>query len=166
MNQVGAKRENSSIEDLPYTRGATGSIRVSSKGGVWFKRLLISVVFLYTGILILAPFTALILGALQDGLLTSLRTLAQPDVISAFWTTVWIALMVVVVHAVFGTLVAWTLVRQRFPGQKLLNAIIDTPFAVSPVVVGYMLLLLFGRNGFFASGLPSLSREWFWQPCS
>jgi sulfate transport system permease protein len=53
----------------------------------------------------------------------------------------------VVVHGVGGTMVAWVMVRQQFRGKAIINGLIDMPFAVSPVVVGYMLLLLFGRNG-------------------
>jgi sulfate transport system permease protein len=64
--------------------------------------------------------------------------------------TLWISLFVMVFHAVFGTIVAWVYVRQRFIGRSLVNGLMDMPFAVSPVVVGYMLLLLFGRNGLLA----------------
>jgi sulfate transport system permease protein len=59
-------------------------------------------------------------------------------------------LIVVIIHAVFGTVVAWVFVRHRFPGRNLINALVDMPFAISPVVAGYMLLLLFGRNGLLA----------------
>ena len=64
--------------------------------------------------------------------------------------------MVVTVHAVFGTLVAWVFVRHRFPGRALINGLVDMPFAVSPVVAGYMLLLLFGRNGILAPVIEPL----------
>ncbi len=90
------------------------------------------------------------MGAFAEGISPILSALRQPSVLSAFWRTLLISLLTVVVHAFFGTATAWVLVRHRFPGRKLLNALIDTPFAVSPVVVGYMLLLLFGRNGLLA----------------
>jgi sulfate/thiosulfate transport system permease protein len=63
---------------------------------------------------------------------------------------------VVAVQILFGTVVAWVMVRHRFPGRDLLNGLIDMPFAVSPVVAGYMLLLLFGRQGLLAPLLESL----------
>jgi sulfate transport system permease protein len=66
-------------------------------------------------------------------------------------------LIVVAVHAVFGTVVAWVIVRQDFSGKSLLNGLIDMPFAVSPVVAGYMLLLLFSRNGLLAPLLTALN---------
>ncbi len=123
---------------------------------VWTRRLLISVVVLYVGVLILAPIGSIIAGAFKDGAGAVLAALSQPDVIAAFKRTILIAVVVVFVHLVFGTIVAWTLVRDRFPGRDLINGLIDMPFAVSPVVVGYMLLLLFGRNGLLAPVLERL----------
>jgi sulfate/thiosulfate transport system permease protein len=125
-------------------------------GAVWTGRVLIAIVVVYVGFLILAPITALIFGAFQDGLGAVLASLSHPAVMASFWLTLWISLVVVAVHAVFGTIIAWVLVRDRFPGRSILNGLIDIPFAVSPVVVGYMLLLLFGRNGLFAPILAAL----------
>jgi sulfate transport system permease protein len=70
-----------------------------------------------------------------------------------------IALLVVLVQVIFGSLTAWVIVRQDFPGKSLLNSLIDIPFALSPVVVGYMLLLLFGRNGVFYPLLQALDLQ-------
>lgn len=123
--------------------------------GIWRRRLLITVVMAYVGFLIIAPLAALTAGAFEEGFGAVMAALSQPDVLASFWRTLWVSLIVVVVHAVFGTTVAWVLVRHRFPGRDLLNGLIDTPFAISPVVVGYMLLLLFGRNGLLGSLLAS-----------
>lgn len=116
----------------------------------WPRRFLIALVFIYVTGLILAPIVALIAGAFQQGPYAVLQALLQSDVRSAFWLTIQISLFVVVAHAILGTLVAWVMVRDRFPGKKLINGLLDMPFAVSPVVVGYMLLLLFGRTGILA----------------
>ena len=110
--------------------------------------ILISIVVTYVAFLILAPITALIFGAFEQGLGAVLSSLNHPDIFRAFWNTVWISVVVVIVHVIFGTIVAWVFVRHHFPGRDLINGLIDMPFAVSPVVAGYMLLLLFGRNGF------------------
>ena len=131
--------------------------RSVSATSVWIPRMLVAVVFTYVGILILAPIGALLAGAFQDGLSAVLVSLNQPDVFSAFWLTILISLTVVCVHSVFGTTVAWVIVRHRFPGRELINGLIDMPFAISPVVVGYMLLLLFGRNGWLAPVLTALN---------
>lgn len=115
--------------------------------GVWRRRLLIGIVVLYMGVLILAPVGALISGAFSYGLGAIAEALSDPQVLSAFWRTLLLSVIAVVVHALCGTALAWVLVRDRFPGRRILNGLIDLPFAISPVVAGYMLLLLFGRRG-------------------
>ena len=118
--------------------------------GEWRRRLLIGLVAGYMAILILGPVAALITGSLERGIGPIVTALRDPQVLSAFWKTIGISIICVLVHAVFGTALAWVLVRQRFPGRAILNATLDLPFAISPVVAGYMLLLLFGRRGLFA----------------
>ena len=118
--------------------------------GKWVRRCLIATVIVYVGILILAPLTALTFGAFEKGPGAVFDALNSSFVFAAFWNTLWISLVIVLIHSVFGTLVAWVFVRHRFPGRNLINGLIDMPFAVSPVVAGYMLLLLFGRNGLLA----------------
>jgi sulfate transport system permease protein len=111
------------------------------------RRLLIFIVACYAAILVLAPLAGLITGAFGQGVGALWTALSQPDVIHAFGLTLQIAVIVVAVHAVFGTMVAWVLARHDFWGRSLINGLIDLPFAVSAVVVGYMLLLIFGRTG-------------------
>jgi sulfate transport system permease protein len=130
--------------------------RPSTREGVWTRRLLVSVVVVYVGALILAPIAALILGAFEQGFRAILEALSQPEVLQAFWLTIKISVVVVLVQLVFGTIIAWILVRDEFRGREIINGLIDMPFAISPVVVGYMLLLLFGRNGLLAPVLTAL----------
>jgi sulfate/thiosulfate transport system permease protein len=121
----------------------------------WLRRVLVTIVLAYAGFLIIAPIAALVVGAFADGLRPVLATFQNRQVQRAFGLTMQISLMVVVIQAVFGTVVAWMLVRDDFRGRKFINGLIDLPFAVSPVVVGYMLLLLFGRQGLFAPVLQA-----------
>lgn len=123
---------------------------------IWQRRLLIGVVIAYVGFLVIAPLAALTAGAFEDGLGAIISALSQPDVLAGFGRTLFICFIVVLVHVTLGTVVAWILVRDRFPGQRLINGLIDLPFAISPVVVGYALLLLFGRNGLLAPVLTAL----------
>ena len=120
------------------------------------RRLLIGCVVGYAAFLVLAPVFALISGAFSQGLGAVISALARPDVLHAFGLTLEIAAIVVAAHAVFGTLVAWVLARHRFWGRALLNGLIDLPFAISSVVAGYMLLLIFGRTGLFGPLLERL----------
>jgi sulfate transport system permease protein len=127
--------------------------RSKSKFAKW---ALIAVVIAYVAFLILTPISALAFGAFERGIAASIESLNDPDVFTAFWNTLWISLVVVSIHAIFGTIVAWVFVRHRFPGRNLINGLVDMPFAVSPVVAGYMLLLLFGRNGLLAPVIEPL----------
>jgi len=104
-------------------------------------------VVVYVGVLVLAPIVALVNGALQKGLPYFLASLNTPQFWQAFTLSVEIAVSVVVIQAILGSMTAWVIVRHSFPGKAIFNAVIDIPFAISPVVVGYMLLLVFGRNG-------------------
>jgi sulfate transport system permease protein len=142
----------------------TTQIQAQSSLSTWFetnkakfgKWTLITIVIAYVVFLIVTPIAALAFGALKKGLGASIESLNHPEVLSAFWNTLWISIVVVIVHAFFGTIVAWVFVRHRFPGRNLINGLIDMPFAVSPVVAGYMLLLLFGRNGMLAPVIDAL----------
>jgi sulfate transport system permease protein len=123
---------------------------IARNKGKWAGWGLIAVVVAYVSLLILAPLTALTWGAFEKGIEAIFEAFSDSFVLVAFWNTLWISLVVVIVHSIFGTVVAWVFVRHRFPGRRLINGLIDMPFAVSPVVAGYMLLLLFGRNGLLA----------------
>ena len=118
--------------------------------GKWAGWALITIVIVYVSVLIVAPLAALTFGAFEQGIGAVFNSFSKPFVLTSFWNTLWISLVVVIIHAVFGTVVAWVFVRHRFPGRNLINGLVDMPFAISPVVAGYMLLLLFGRNGLLA----------------
>lgn len=135
---------------------STSTARPVKESRRWLRRLLVSIVLVYAGVLIIAPLAGLLHGALAEGMGAVVETFRDPQVQKAFGLTLRISLLVVVIQAVFGTAVAWMLVRDNFPGKRLINGLIDLPFAVSPVVVGYMLLLLFGRQGIFAPLLQAL----------
>jgi sulfate transport system permease protein len=128
----------------------------ATRRSIWRRRLLVGTAVAYVAVLVLAPLIALAAGALSEGVGATINALREPEVLGAFWRTVAIALVTVAVHTLLGTAVAWVLVRHRFTGRRLLDGLIDLPFAVSPVVVGYMLLLLFGRRGL----LGPLLQEW------
>lgn len=116
----------------------------------WGTWILIAIVVVYMGFLIVAPITSLIKGAFQNGWGELWLSFTSPMLLQSLKLTVQIAVGVVLIQAVLGTMVAWVIVRQDFKGKALLNGLIDIPFAMSPVVVGYMLLLLFGRSGYFS----------------
>jgi sulfate transport system permease protein len=139
-----------STENRLGPSGSWFSVLGSHVSHGWLKWLLIGIVVAYVAVLIFAPLAALVAGAFSGGPGAIVAALSEPDVLSAFWRTLLISVVVEIVHVLCGTAVAWILVRHHFRGRRILNGLIDLPFAVSPVVAGYMLILLFGRTGVLA----------------
>lgn len=116
----------------------------------WLPKVLIFITLAYLGILVVLPIAAVFQGAFAKGIDTFVETFSDPQVGQAFVLSLELALGAVVINAVLGTIVAWVLVRQNFFGKSFFNGLIDLPFVVSPVIAGYMIILLFGRQGWFA----------------
>ena len=102
---------------------------------------------LYVSVLLIVPLIGIIYTAVKPGLSTIVETFQQADVRHAFILTGIITLWTVLVTTVLGVITAWVLVRQRFRGRAFLNAMVDLPFALSPVTVGLAAVLLFGPDG-------------------
>lgn len=135
----------------PETSGSKGSHQHGAAGirGRMAKALLLGVGLAYVLVLLLAPLGALVYYGLKSGLGEALRTFDLADVQHAFYLTFVIMAITVVVTTVFGVIVALVLARDRFPGKRLVSALVDLPLAVSPIIVGLMAVLLFGRSGWF-----------------
>jgi len=113
------------------------------------RGMLVALCVLYLAVLLLAPLAGVVWQALRPGWRVLGDTFTRSDVVHAFTLTAVIALITVAVTTAFGVVVAWVLVRQRFRGRAFLNALVDLPFALSPVTVGLACVLLFGRGGWF-----------------
>jgi sulfate/thiosulfate transport system permease protein len=109
----------------------------------------------YLGLLLVAPVGLVFYRTFEDGIAPVWDALTHPEAMHALWLTVLIALIAVPANTVFGIACALVLVRQRFPGRSVLNAFIDLPFALSPIVVGLALILVYGRNGWFGGWLTA-----------
>jgi sulfate transport system permease protein len=108
----------------------------------------------YLLLLVAAPVGMVFYRAFEHGFAAAWDAVTTPPAQHAFYLTVIITLIAVPANAVFGVLTALLLARRRFPGKRLLNAAVDLPFAVSPVIVGLALILVWGRNGWFhATGI-------------
>ena len=107
----------------------------------------------YLVAILAGPLAIVFYRTFEHGLDPAWNALSAPDTIHAFELTLIITAIAVPVNTVFGVACALAIVRRRFPGKGLLNAFIDLPLALSPVVVGLALYLLYGRNGWFGSWL-------------
>ena len=117
-------------------------------------RLLLRFIALgYLAAVLLVPVGAVIWRAFGDGIAPVWQAVTTPDALHAFWLTTLIAAIAVPLNTVFGVACAVVLVRQRFWGRRLLDAVIDLPFAISPVVIGLALVLVYGQAGWLGSWL-------------
>lgn len=108
-----------------------------------------STALLYLVAILVGPLVIVFWRTFQDGFGPVWDTLTEPDTIHAFKLTLIITAIAVPVNTVFGIVCALAIVRRSFPGKSMLNALIDLPLALSPVVVGLSLFLLYGQNGWF-----------------
>ena len=107
----------------------------------------------YLAAILIAPVGLVFYRAFADGLGAFFAAITTPEALHALWLTVLIALIAVPANTVFGVFCALAIVRQRFRGHGLVNSVVDLPLALSPVVVGLALFLLYGENGWFGGWL-------------
>ena len=103
--------------------------------------------------ILLAPLGLVFYRTFAHDASSAWQALTDPETIHAFKVTLTAVAIAVPLNTVFGILCGLAVVRQRFPGKGLVNAFVDLPLALSPVVVGFSLYLLYGRTGWFGSYL-------------
>jgi sulfate/thiosulfate transport system permease protein len=115
------------------------------------RRLGLRVVALgYLALLLIVPVGLVLYRTFEPGVGAVWDSITTPAAISAFWLTIQIAAISVVLNTVLGVLTALLLVRGRFRGKAVIEALLDLPFAISPIVVGLSLILVYGRGGWLA----------------
>jgi sulfate/thiosulfate transport system permease protein len=120
---------------LRISRGATLSLR--------------SVALLYLTLLLLVPVGVVFARTFEHGVGVAWGWMTTPAAISALWLTLLMAVIAVPLNAIFGVGAALVLVRSKTRGRAILDALIDLPFLVSPVIVGLALILVYGVDGWF-----------------
>ncbi|MFO0952032.1 MAG: sulfate ABC transporter permease subunit [Isosphaeraceae bacterium] len=136
--------------------GVREVVRPLSRRRALGRFALTAVVLVWFGLMILVPTLALLRGALSGGLETFWRALTSEDALRAFRLTLGITAVATVVNTVFGLAFAVVLVRHRFWGKTLADGLVDLPFAVSPIIAGLMLVILYGPNGWFGRWLDPM----------
>jgi sulfate transport system permease protein len=104
------------------------------------------VVTLWISVIVLIPIAAVVEHSLQDGLDQFWRAISERQAVSAIRLTLISSVIIVAINAVMGTLIAWVLVRDQFPGKRIVNSLIDLPFALPTIVAGLTLLALYGED--------------------
>ena len=106
-------------------------------------------VVLYLSLIVLLPLAALVDQSLEGGLSNFWTQVTSPPALAALELTFVCSLIVVVINAFFGTIIAWLLVRDQFPGKSAVNAVIDLPFALPTIVASLVLIELYGAHSPF-----------------
>jgi sulfate transport system permease protein len=115
-------------------------------------RLTLRIVALgYLAALLIVPVSIIVWHTFSGGLAPVWDAVTAPDALNALKLTLEIAVIAVPLNTAFGILAALVLVRTKLPAKPLFSALIDLPFAVSPVVIGFTLILVYGQNGWFGS---------------
>ncbi|MBD2344723.1 sulfate ABC transporter permease subunit CysW [Anabaena subtropica] len=133
---------------LPSNRTYSGKAKPQPKKS-WVPTILIFVAIAYLALIQYIPAINVVVQAFSKGVGPFFANLTHSDFLSAARLTVLLALIAVPINTVFGLCAAWAIARNKFPGRAFVLSIIDLPFSISPVVAGLMLVLLYGRNGWF-----------------
>jgi sulfate transport system permease protein len=120
------------------------------------RYLLRTIALVYLAVLLAAPLALVFWNTFEDGFGTALEAVTTDAALHALWLTILITAIAVPLNAIFGVAAALMLVRRRVPGRPLISALIDLPLALSPVVVGLSILLVWGRNGWFGPATEDL----------
>jgi sulfate transport system permease protein len=139
----------------PSLNATPASTPAEVKPHDWTKIGLITVAVLYLALILFIPALNVFVQAFSKGVSPFFKNLTEPAFLNAVKLTLIIAVVAVPINTVFGLCVAWVIARKRFPGRALVISILDIPFSVSPVVAGLMIVLLYGRNGWFGSFLEA-----------
>lgn len=117
------------------------------------RRTLVVAALLLSALFLVLPLVAIFAQAFAQGVSMFWANVSDTYTLSAIGLTLFVAVLTIPVNLVFGVALAWLVTRFTFPGRRLLQTLIDIPFAVSPVVAGLIYLLLYGRNGWVGGWL-------------
>jgi sulfate/thiosulfate transport system permease protein len=119
-------------------------------------RLTLGYTLLYLGLIVLIPLSAVFIRTLGLDWDTFWRTVTAPRVVASYQLTFGASFLAATVNAVFGVLVAWVLVRYSFPGKKIIDALVDLPFALPTAVAGIALAAVYSPNGWLGQYFAAL----------
>ncbi|WCL49241.1 sulfate ABC transporter permease subunit CysW [Leptospira sp. GIMC2001] len=125
----------------------------------WIKYSLVGIVYFLSSIILFLPLINVFTEAFADGVSAYIKGISASETITALWLSIKVAAISVPINTVFGIIAAFLLTRFTFVGKNILMTIIDSPFAVSPVISGLIFLLIFGKQGWMSSTMESLNLE-------
>ncbi|MBW4677985.1 MAG: sulfate ABC transporter permease subunit CysW [Desmonostoc geniculatum HA4340-LM1] len=139
---------SSASDDIPYTPKPKEQKK-------WVPIVLIGIAIAYLTLVQYIPAINVFIQAFSKGVGPFVSNLSRPAFLHAAWLTLLLAAISLPLNTVFGLCAAWAIARHKFPGRAIVLSIIDLPFSISPVVAGLMIVLLYGRNGWFGPWLQA-----------
>ncbi len=139
------------------TLDARSRLRSSPRTAAALRHLALrGTAIVYLGLLIVLPVAAVVTKGFGDGFATFRDAMSSPAAWPAITLTLWTSSIAALFNAVMGTMLAWVLVRYRFPGRRALTAVVDLPLAIPTLVTGVMILALYGPGSLFGRFLDDL----------
>jgi sulfate transport system permease protein len=132
---------------------ASSTVRERSGATRWTLRL---VAIAYVVILVVLPLAVMVYRTFSDGVGEFLASITSPEAVTAITLSVEVAIQAVLINTVFGVAIALLITRYRFRGRGVINALIDLPVSVSPVIAGLALILVYGSSGWFGGFLAAI----------
>ena len=129
---------------------------MGTRGGSGTRWTLRVLAVTYVVVLVVVPLLVMVGRTFEDGLAAFVESVTTPEAISAITLSVEVAVQAVVINTIFGIAVSLLITRYRFRGRGVLNALIDLPVSVSPVIAGLALILVYGNNGWFGPLLNTI----------
>jgi sulfate transport system permease protein len=129
--------------------------RVIQRDPLWMRAGLIGIAVLYLGILVFLPLILVLIAALAKGVAAYWAAITDSAAFDAIKLTLFVSFSSVSLNLLFGLAAAWAITKFQFRGKGLLVTLIDVPFSVSPVVSGFIFVLLFGAQGWFGPWLQA-----------
>lgn len=121
----------------------------------WVRWILIGVALSFLALFLVLPLSVVLYGAFEQGLQVWWGAVNEPDALAAIRLSLLVVLIVVPINLVFGVAAAWAIAKFEFRGKAILISLIDMPFAISPVVVGLIFVILFGSQGWLGPWLAA-----------
>lgn len=124
----------------------------------WVRYTILTVVLTFLGFFLVMPLYAVFYEALRQGLGVYWASITEPDAVAAIRLTLLVVAISVPANVLFGVCAAWAITKFQFRGKQVLISLIDLPFAVSPVIAGLIIVLMYGAHGWLGPWL--IENEW------
>ena len=114
-------------------------------------RLTLGYTLFYLSLIVLIPFSALLVKVASGGWEHFFKTITEPRVTASYWVSFGLAFFAAAINGIFGVIAAWALVRYKFPGRRVIDALIDLPFALPTAVAGIALTTIYAPNAWIGA---------------